>query len=281
MRSDQLVRDEDHVYTHEDTVLTSVTKFIKSHWPSFDPDGIRWDGSTYAQGTAEYVREEIRGMGPVTKKYQDPFHYCKKLFGESWEEEVERRSQKKVPINAREVKKYWELKGALAAEEGTRIHDLIERVIEEDISLDEYMDEPLVVAAVNFYNELQNKNGYILHPYAELQVFSLELGLAGTIDLCLVKGDEVILVDWKTNNSLTRAGYSKGLTPATALISDGNLNLYELQLSLYAYILEKEFGLTPYRLYIFHLDTPQTCESIEVEYKKELIEEMLIQDGRL
>lgn len=270
--------EEEHRYTVGEQELVSVTTWVKKHFPKFDPDAKRWDGKTYAQGTASYVRAEIKGEGPVTRKNEDPYHYCKRLFRDSWEEEVEARKGKKVPINAREVKKLWEQNGREAAERGTRIHKLIEEFFLGEVDLVDISEEVEVLKAVNEVQQLLNKQGYpTIHP--EVKIYSLDYGLAGTVDLLLDCSGGLVLVDYKTNSELKWKGYGKGTTEATQHLSDANMILYTLQLSTYAYILETEYKRNIHGLWVYHV-TSEGTEPIEIDYMRSVVEAMLQEEKK-
>lgn len=264
--------EEEHTYFKDGQPLRSVTRWLDSFFPVFDADEKRWDGKTWAQATAEYVREEIRGEGPVTKKYPDPFHYSKRLFGDDWQREVDERSKLKVPINARGVKKYWELKGLKAAEDGSEVHRLIEQCIqgEQEVLL---QDDQRVIAAINFLERLKALYKWA-KIFTEKQLGSLDLLLAGTVDCIIETENGIVIVDWKTNESLEGSYGDITLVPDTDPLPNGKLTRYTLQLSAYAYLLETLEGKTIKALYICHL-TQDGYKEYKVEYKKELIEEML------
>lgn len=278
-----ILNTEDHTYWGGDTEYLSVTRWIKSHWPDFNPDEeMQWGpnrGKSIASATAKNVSREIKGEGPITKKYEDPYYYTKRLFGDSWEEEVEARKEKKIPVNAKDVKKYWALKGQASAEEGTRVHDLIEKAILGELDLVDYMDERRVVAAVNFLNKLLNLYGADCTVSPEEIIHSKELGLAGTIDLLIETDGGIVLVDWKTNEEIKELGYQRGLTQATEQYKIHDLLRYSLQLSVYAYMLEIQ-GYAVKKLWLYHLG-PHDCNAIEIEYMRDLVEAMLREDGRL
>lgn len=271
--------EETHTYVLNGQVLRSVTTWINSFFPQFDADEERWDGKTWAQATAEYVRDEIKGNGPVTKKYPDPYHYAKKLFGDSWEQEVEKRKGKKVPITARTVKKLWEQKGKSSSDEGTRVHNLVEACLtgREDVLL---MDDRRVVAAVNRVEELKNKYGYSnTIVLAEEKVALAEEELAGTIDCLMLIGDDAFYIaDWKTNEDIEKPGYKNGIHEPLTEHKDKKLFTYALQLSVYAYIIERNTGRKCKGLMLFHLKDDKATP-YPVEYHKGTVEAMLKYDA--
>lgn len=82
--------------------------------------------------------------------------------------------------------------------------------------------------------------------YPEMMVFSIDLQLSGTIDLLIHEPikDKWIMADWKTNSSINKSswGNKKGIHYATRFLDDCNYTHYSLQMSVYQWILEKEYG---------------------------------------
>lgn len=123
---------------------------------------------------------------------------------------------------------------------------------------------------------------YPLYTFSpEVQVYDEELGLAGTVDLVIEGGGRVVLVDYKTNDKITTKSYDGkvGILPPTRDMEDCSMSRYSLQLSLYAYILERR-GCFIDKLYIIHL-SEKGAKEIEVPYLKERVEKMLTYSGKL
>lgn len=133
--------------------------------------------------------------------------------------------------------------------------------------------------------------------YAEKKVYMDEFEISGMIDCLVVKGNKFIIIDWKTNKDIIhfRSGYYKKekvgnkyikssqwinkpsylLYPLNHL-EDSKGNLYTLQVSLYAYMVESwGYELLPNGLFIFHIRPNSRPERIAVPYFKEDIETML------
>ena len=241
-------------------------------WPEFD------EGISYY--TSEAVTKEIKAWKKGTELDPEDFPKSRRLFLNNWEQEVEdRKSRKTKKVTMDEVLYFWSEKGRIAREEGTRIHQLIEDAINGDIDYLEYIDEECVVDATNKVSILLNNTG----GYAEtekviggvdFQAGKVEIPIAGTVDLCIFRDDNVWLVDWKTNDDIHKDGYNKGLTEATKDYKDSSLFTYTLQLSMYAYLLEKFYNKTIKNLAIGWLNDGN-CQMIPIEYRKDLIEKIL------
>tara|TARA_B100001741_G_C16526865_1_gene587532 strand:+ start:678 stop:1439 length:762 start_codon:yes stop_codon:yes gene_type:complete len=126
----------------------------------------------------------------------------------------------------------------------------------------------LFLAKCNIY-----KNNTI---FPEVKVYSKELQLAGTIDLMIYNKpkNSISLVDWKTNIEIKRTGYKQGLLQPTKYIDDCSFNKYELQLSMYQYILSKFYNAKVNGLYIVHLKD-DNFKPIKCSFQEEKISEMI------
>jgi len=150
--------------------------------------------------------------------------------------------------------------------------------------------------------------GYVI--YAEYRLFRPEIQIAGMVDILAIKGNDVIIVDWKTNKKpmLMTSGYYRkkiqnGVKVETTTfvrtldfmkppINDIYHCLgmtYTLQLSLYAYMIAM-YGFNIKGLVLFHIKPERdktTNSNIDVvtayslEFKREAIVKMLQHDKRI
>ena len=81
--------------------------------------------------------------------------------------------------------------------------------------------------------------------YPEHFVYLKSLGICGQADLVTIVNNQIHIIDYKTNKEIKEKGFtnwegitSKMYNPVSHL-DDCNLNHYNLQLSLYAYIIKK------------------------------------------
>lgn len=174
--------------------------------------------------------------------------------------------------------RYWLKTWKEAGQQGTITHEEIEKYIKTN---NKEIDCCLKAEqGIKWYEKFIKKLGKPI-PLSELRIFDEELGIAGTIDLYVShqsidnpQENVITLVDWKTNKKIVKEGYkdSVALEPVSHLES-GNFYQYALQLSLYAYIIERK-GEVIDKLLLVHLK--EDCvEELEVPYLKEEIEEML------
>lgn len=109
----------------------------------------------------------------------------------------------------------------------------------------------------------------------EIIVHSKKLGLAGTVDGLYFTKSGIVLLDWKTNKKIDMKGYGgkKAKEPISHL-DDCKYIKYALQLSTYAYILQKEYGEYIAQLKIIHL-TEDGYKVYRLPYLKKEIKAML------
>ena len=133
------------------------------------------------------------------------------------------------------------------------------------------------------YSELDLEYGV----YPEYLIYydnpKLDLHIAGQIDLLIKDGYDLIIGDWKTNAKIDQKGFYNSSTRSTKKmkypltnIEDCNLWHYYLQLSTYAWMLQKinaNFNIK--RLFIYHFDHDGKETLYEVPYLKDDVEKML------
>lgn len=276
--------EETHTYSlaDSDEEFTSVTTWIKKHFPGFDPHKEFYHRSlgktTLVKYVAHAVREEIRSG--EEELIVNNYPRSAKLFGDQWETEVLERRDKKIPVRSTEVEQLWNDKGRLASEEGTRVHEAIEYFIKDfEPSLHDLADDDRVQQAMQFLLELEN-DGVRGTLSPEVRVYSADLGLAGTIDLIIETDEGVYLVDWKVSDTDFYKSYEKGLTPETEELNDSKLSVYSLQINTYAYLLEKYYGRRIKGLWVYQL-SEEDPKAYEVDYDPDFIESMLRRDERI
>jgi len=161
------------------------------------------------------------------------------------------------PVTAWDIRREW----AAIRDRGTEIHKQIEDVLngETDKSMVSVPAQHGLTMVREEVNKLSMKAPEVR---PEWRVFSEELGLAGTLDCPIVYGDRVTILDFKCVKNLTADKIKK----------------YTLQLSAYAYILEKEYGLTVDKMYLLQL-LDKDSKRVLVEYQRDKIEEM-IENGK-
>jgi len=127
--------------------------------------------------------------------------------------------------------------------------------------------------------------------FAEVRVYDADSLIAGTIDCLAIKGDEFVIIDWKTNKADLKfeAGYYKKVNN---IVTDEWVpkleyfnyplknvqyckgNNYTLQLSLYAYILEM-YGYKCKKLILYHIKDNDKTIPYNIVYMKENISKLV------
>lgn len=161
-----------------------------------------------------------------------------------------------------------------------------------NIDLDVLKESDLAKKYPEIFEYLKGKilEGYKLH--VEKRIYWAEYLVAGTIDCLLVKGKTFLIVDWKTNKDELkfRSGYYKKVNGVkTDIWIDkkeyffkpiSNVeyckgNVYTLQLSLYAYLMEL-WGFTCVGLVLYHIRDNQRPKDYNILYDKSSCQFLLI-----
>jgi S-adenosylmethionine/arginine decarboxylase-like enzyme len=152
-----------------------------------------------------------------------------------------------------EILKMW----TAIADAGTKTHFEIETWAESYREKVDVLDPAETDKAKHAIEYLEEALEEGMEPFCEMRLYSTLYQLSGTIDLLVRKNPEGLWVmgDWKTNKAIKESGWNgaTGIHDATKYIQDANYWHYALQMSLYQYILEKEYGLKIENRYLFHL----------------------------
>lgn len=175
--------------------------------------------------------------------------------------------------------RYWLKEWKEAAQHGTDVHSLMEEAVQGVVPNDLYKFEERtykkyrqgVLFVDNFPRSLTKPR-----QVAEQIIYDEELGLAGTIDLLFFHGDnKVTLVDYKTNKKISKDCYGKKGYKVLKDMDASNINKYSLQLTMYAYMLERK-GYEIDKLILVHLMEDKYKEyEIDYETYKVCIQEMI------
>lgn len=182
----------------------------------------------------------------------------------------------------------WEEKRERACDRGTNIHRNYElKTLAADYTpLQEY-DIPKFFSGGNFKVDTSNKirEGHYVLPELLLSRISEDgvLRIAGQADLIIVNGKEVTIIDYKTNKEIkTKSFYDRRKRKSEKMkfplndLDDVNFWHYTMQLSTYAWIIEKnnpELKVTG--LYLLHHDHDDKKTVYQCEYLKANVERML------
>ena len=133
----------------------------------------------------------------------------------------------------------WDELGRKAAEEGTYNHEQIERYyngLVVDFSKREHFE---------LFNKFHLDHIKDLEPFrTEMLIYHEALRITGSADMLYRnrKTKKIVLADWKFIKRLSVRNRSKQAKPPLDHLDDTNHTKYTLQLSIYRYILETEYG---------------------------------------
>jgi len=153
-------------------------------------------------------------------------------------------SNKYYGMSKEEIKSYWEQQCKDACDYGSLVHKEIENLFidSKEGEFNHYYDYWNVTPEVETFKKWFSgvwEDGWRLYG-SEVILYDKNIKVAGTVDFVLQRGEEFMLIDFKTNpnNKLLKKGYNKMLEPLNYL-DDDTLTKYYLQLNFYNYLLNK------------------------------------------
>lgn len=251
---------------------TSVTTLIGKYEQPFDKEFIsRYKALERILDSTTWKKEK----GALWKNHKIP-----KEFLEVYN--IDENELNKVQQN---ILDEWAETNRLSCERGTKIHAKLENSFYNagsNITLKKFGIGGKFECKKD-YSDLDLEYGV----YPEYLIYydnpKVDLHIAGQIDLLVKNGNDIIIGDWKTNAKLDQKGFYDSSTRATKKmkypltnIEDCNLWHYYLQLSTYAWMMQKinpNFNIK--RLFIYHFDHDGNQTLYEVPYLKEDVEKML------
>lgn len=180
----------------------------------------------------------------------------------------------------------WAEENRKSCERGTKIHSTIENTFyssPKNISLKKFGIGGKFECRKD-YTDLDIEYGVYPEYLISYDNPKLDVHLAGQIDLLVKNGNNIIIGDWKSNKKLEFKSFYNPSTrtsvkmkyPLTNL-DDVNFNHYQLQLSTYAWMLQKlnsNFNIE--KLFIYHFDHNGNQKYYDVKYLKEEVEKMIL-----
>lgn len=210
---------------------------------------------TYSVNYTEYdfsknetvnVKKELVSCTTINKK-----------FASFNADKIATNKAKKDKVSKESLLNEWALKSQVAAENGTKIHHLLEKkIIDPNFILEDALLD-------NFYRWLMANYIPII---AECRMYCLEYGIAGTSDLIAYnkKTGKLAIIDYKTGKPIVkvptyRCKYTNKmktskfmLEPPFNKLHNSNFNKYSIQLSEYKLILKKMCNLEIDELMLIH-----------------------------
>lgn len=255
-----------HRYTcHKGYDYISVTTLIKQYTPPFDADF--W--SAY-----KALKEVLTAKGEWRA-------YLDKVGG--WENVVAAarmdkgfKYKKDVVARKKEFLKEWDENRDNAAKAGTKFHKAREAETKKDLLFDDTFIPVIGGDDVLSLNRLSGKkitDGLC----TEMLLYDDELEIAGQADWVLLKDGEVFIKDYKTSKEIKMKPFGEEvLLHPLESFPNCNFYIYSIQLSLYAFILERA-GYKISRLTIEHIDrsTFETIATYPTKYHREAVIKLL------
>lgn len=259
-----------HRYTsHKGYDYVSVTTLIKQYTPPFDADF--W--SAY-----KALKDVLTDKGEWRA-------YLDKVGG--WENVVLAarmdkafKYKKEVVVRKKEYLRDWDENRDKAARAGTKFHKAREAETKKDLVFDDTFIPVIADIDLLGLNELARKAG---KPKiedglcTELLLYDDELEIAGQADWVLLKDGEVFIKDYKTSKEIKMKPFAEEvLLHPLETFPNCNFYVYSIQLSLYAFILERA-GYKISRLTIEHIDrsTFETIATYPAEYHRKAVIKLL------
>lgn len=134
-------------------------------------------------------------------------------------------------------------------ENGTILHSVIEAYLtHQQFKLTDEID-----IEFNYFLNFLNKHSNLKFYASEKMIYSSDKKVAGTVD-CLMTDEEdrYYLIDWKCSNSIKPWSPQKGFGPFSKL-NDCNYIHYMLQLNIYRHILETNYNIKIYKMWLVNL----------------------------
>ena len=271
--------DEEHVYWDDDGKYISVTTLIGKYCQPFDKDF--WSAYKALEkllGKEDFKME--KKMLLETKKvdlkyYMDMYNISENDFN---------REQQKVLDD-------WQKTNEEACERGTKIHADLENMFISKKTTDLKKFGIGGKFEVNTNKSLENANLNLLDiengVFPEYLVYRKSndgvLKLAGQVDLLVKEGNNITIIDWKTNKKIDEKSYYNQQTKKYDMMKyplnnlyDCNLLHYTMQLSTYAWMVQKlnpEFKIVG--LKIIHYGHDGGVKEYDLNYLKDDVERML------
>ena len=180
--------------------------------------------------------KELISTSSLIHLYKNPFDFDGSII---------KKCAVKEGVSVKELQKKWDDIRNNSTAYGTKTHKEIEYYIKKKkIRKSPYIEAVKQFSKIKFNGQL----------FSETRIWDLDLGVAGTVDIIDLYDDNCInLADIKTNKSIKKFSYGKKMLYPLNCFDDSNFYLYQCQLSLYAYILDRA-GYWINKLTILHYD---------------------------
>ena len=150
--------------------------------------------------------------------------------------------------SADEIVAAWAWHGEVQRSRGTLLHYHAEQFLNGHTI--EEPHSPEFRQLCGFYQDIIVGNGWEVYR-TEATLFHCGMRLAGQADLlCKDTCGKLIIIDWKRSREIKYTNPYHTLKEPLEHMADTNYSLYCLQLNMYAYILETEYGVEVSRMFL-------------------------------
>lgn len=270
--ADVIYSDKDHIYLgkRDNKKYTSVTQLIHNYTQPFN--SAFW--SAYKACEALLSPESFYPLKQILLK------------NKIWKSEylnIYNIDDQAFQNKRAEILKSYEDKKNTACERGTSIHEIQENLFyNQDDKIKKYVGGGKFDVKKGYYQ--LDLDRAIYPEFLISYDFDDYLKVAGQIDLIIKDGNEITIIDWKTNKKIDQESYFDKNTKKRQMmkfpldnIQDCNFYHYTLQLSLYAFLLQKinpKFKIK--KLLIVHFDHDGNETEYQCDYLKDDVARMLL-----
>ena len=268
-------REKDHYYGNledESIKYTSVTTLIEKYGKDFDKEFVSAYKALERLIPADVWKKE---KGGIWKSHKIPSEFL----------EVHNITQEELNRTQQDILDEWAEINRISCERGTKIHAKLENsfyTAGSNITLKKFGIGGKFTCKKD-YTDLDLEYGI----YPEYLIYydnpKIDLHIAGQIDLIVKNGNDIYIIDHKTNKKIETKGFYNNSTrssdkmkfPLTNL-DECNYNHYQLQLSTYAWMLQKlnpNFVIKD--LILNHYDHEGNNTLYHCSYLKDDVEKML------
>lgn len=267
---DVIYSDEQHVYIdkRDKEKYISVTTLIHKYVNEFDAQF--WSAYKACEALSPdrfvFIKDTLLSSKKWNDKYLDQLQIDAKSF-------VTKRQ---------EILDSYDEERRKSCERGTRIHAEIENEFykSEEQEFNKYGHGGKFLCKKGYY-KLDLERG--IYPEFLVSYKDEDLRIAGQVDLICKDGNEITIVDHKSSKKINLESFFDRKTKSRTMMKfplnnlmDCNFITYSLQLSTYAYMLQKlnpEFIIK--KLIINHIDHSGKITEYECEYLKDDVERMI------
>ena len=266
---DVIYSDEQHVYIdkHDKEKYVSVTTLIHKYINEFDSDF--WSSYKACEALSDnffMIKELLLSSKRWNDKYLDQLNLNKETFNAKKQEILRSYDEERIK----------------SCERGTKIHAEIENEFykSEEQEFNKYGQGGKFMCKKGYYH-LDLDRG--IYPEFLISYKDDDIRLAGQVDLLIKDDNEITIVDHKSSKKINLESFYDRKTKSRTMMKfplnnlmDCNYITYTLQLSTYAYMLQK---LNPNfvikKLIINHIDHSNNITEYECEYLKDDVERMI------